>query len=76
MFQVDVGQRQVWRHLGKLRRLHRREQCNLLGLLRVGEGVLDETNRLIAICRQYGEDLLLWGSTADMPTGGVRTVIL
>jgi hypothetical protein len=33
MFQVDVSQRQVWRHLGKLRRLHRRGQGDLLGLL-------------------------------------------
>ena len=33
-YSVDFSQRQVWRHLGKLRRLHRRGQCNLLGLLR------------------------------------------
>ena len=26
----------------------------------MGEGVLDETNRLMAICHQTGEDLLSW----------------
>ena len=35
-YPVDFSQRQVWRHLGKLRRLHRCGQCNLLGLLRGG----------------------------------------
>jgi hypothetical protein len=37
--------------------------------------VLDETNRLIAICRQYGEDLLLWVPQPTCPLAGVRTVI-
>ena len=55
MFQVDVSQRQVRRHLGKLRRFASARAVQLAWPAQgMGEGVLDETNRLTAVRRQYG----------------------